>query len=399
MSELTLNVLDAERAIWGRVHGGVADRLVASLGADPATIADWELAAGRFERHVHGRGVFDGFHTGTNPEPWDAGLIYVDLAARLVAYRSTYSMLLTEGVERWHDGESLTDEELPFRLADDWLVTENVEGFERLSCERRAARSGERVDERAVLYGRLPEFLVQAVWRRHAELAELDDDARYQFVKEIHAEWLLTPRDDLQGRSPREVMLDDRHRHLGLDLQYQEHHWSILRQPPPGLRRESVAYRFAGFGTHEIVLYYDLVRTLLFECVERLSQRNVTERDLPGEAEHLQRLRQDWLNTPNFEDLCGRTPAATIDRERRRLPEAASGEEAIIDPDCPCCQAMANDELFGPMFWHLDGYGMDDDFAFSFDRTREEWEAERRRQEEFDREFDRRWKDKDDMPF
>jgi hypothetical protein len=33
---------------------------------------------------------------------------------------------------------------------------------------------------------------------------------------------------------------------------------------------------------------------------------------------------------------------------------------------------------------------MDDDFAFSWFKTREEWEAENRRREEFDREFDRK---------
>jgi hypothetical protein len=31
-------------------------------------------------------------------------------------------------------------------------------------------------------------------------------------------------------------------------------------------------------------------------------------------------------------------------------------------------------EKFGPAFWHLDGCNMDYDFAFSFCRTREEWE-------------------------
>ncbi len=41
----------------------------------------------------------------------------------------------------------------------------------------------------------------------------------------------------------------------------------------------------------------------------------------------------------------------------------------------------------GPVFWGLDGSGMDDDFAFSFHRTLEEWEAEQREYEEFNRKF------------
>jgi hypothetical protein len=38
---------------------------------------------------------------------------------------------------------------------------------------------------------------------------------------------------------------------------------------------------------------------------------------------------------------------------------------------------------------------MDDDFAFSFSQTREEWEEENRRMEEFNRDFDRRWKERE----
>jgi hypothetical protein len=37
---------------------------------------------------------------------------------------------------------------------------------------------------------------------------------------------------------------------------------------------------------------------------------------------------------------------------------------------------------------------MDDDFAFSSYKTREEWEAENRRREEFDKEFNRRWEER-----
>jgi hypothetical protein len=65
----------------------------------------------------------------------------------------------------------------------------------------------------------------------------------------------------------------------------------------------------------------------------------------------------------------------------------------VVDEDCPTCQMMA-DEMsldFGPGFWHLDGCNIDDDFVFSFSRTREEWEAERRRMEEFNEKFNREW--------
>jgi hypothetical protein len=100
----------------------------------------------------------------------------------------------------------------------------------------------------------------------------------------------------------------------------------------------------------------------------------------------LERLRDEWLETPNFEDLYDRAPASVIARERARLPEGVTGAEAAADPDCPLCQMMADDA--GPYFWHLDGCNMDDDFAFSFHATREEWEAERREWEDFNRRFE-----------
>ena len=64
-----------------------------------------------------------------------------------------------------------------------------------------------------------------------------------------------------------------------------------------------------------------------------------------------------------------------------------TGHDAIVDPDCPCCQMMA--EMPGPTFWHLDGSGMDDDFAFDIScRTRQEWEEERQSWEEFGKRMD-----------
>jgi primase-polymerase (primpol)-like protein len=57
---------------------------------------------------------------------------------------------------------------------------------------------------------------------------------------------------------------------------------------------------------------------------------------------------------------------------------------------------MANDAQLGMQvgFWHLDGSHMDDDFAFSELRTREEWEARRREWEEFTEKFNREWEER-----
>ena len=170
---------------------------------------------------------------------------------------------------------------------------------------------------------------------------------------------------------------------------------------PARLDTTSHAFQFGGFGTHELVKYYDLVRELLWSCWERLTELaqspNAAQRPeslargdfLTTEVPRLEQVRDEWLNTPDPE--CHfRTPRSIIDRERQRLPEGMSGAEAMIDPDCPCCQMLA--DLPGPTFWHLDGSGMDwGEFAFDiYRRTREEWEAEQRDYEEFSRRCDAR---------
>jgi hypothetical protein len=158
------------------------------------------------------------------------------------------------------------------------------------------------------------------------------------------------------------------------------------------LDESSFAFRHGGFGTHELVLYYDLVRELLWTCWEQLAHLKETQPAAGGpkafligdflttEVPRLESARDDWLKTPDPE-FHGRTPRSIIERERARLPEGMAAHHAIIDPDCPCCQMLA--DMPGPVFWHLDGCNMDDDFAFDiYHRTREEWEADQRDWEE-----------------
>jgi hypothetical protein len=152
-------------------------------------------------------------------------------------------------------------------------------------------------------------------------------------------------------------------------------------------------------------MYYDLVRHLLWTCWEQLVElaqsstvwnrpETLTVGDfLTTEVPRLESVLEAWLDTPDPE-FDGRTPRSIIARERARLPEGMSGHHALIDPDCPCCQMI--DEMPGPAFWHLDGTGMDDEFAFDIhSKSREEWEQERRRYEEHERQFDAEWSERE----
>jgi hypothetical protein len=215
---------------------------------------------------------------------------------------------------------------------------------------------------------------------------------------------MLTPRADLGGACPRTIALEHRG-HLGWDMQDRCDQWSLLGECPPGLENSSAAYQYGGFGTHELVKYYDLVRELLWSSWEHLTEEAqaqtagrrpewLTAVDfLTTEVPRLEGIREAWLDGPDPE-CHGRIPRSIIERERARLPEGMSGRDAMHDPDCPCCQMIA--DMPGPSFWHLDGSGMDDDFAFDiYHATRADWEQERRRWEEHSRRFNAEWSERE----
>jgi hypothetical protein len=427
MSEVKLNLVDAERVLHGTIHGSFVDACVAALSAEPETIAELEAALVRYMKPRHADGHFTCFHSTNCPtntlldsseaavdlraaldtEPWDAGIVVIDLAARIVAIDSLYSQPGPEGEVFYHDGQALTDIPILYRVPDNWLFVNSVDAY-RWSRERhvreRVAKPA--ADVRPILFGRpLLEFLVNAC--RSVPVAANDagntksapaedeawDEALAKQISTIHARWLLTPRGDLGGQSPREVMLAHQD-FIDFDLHTRSLQWSLQNEGPPCLAKDSFAYRFAAFGSHEWFLYYDLVRHLLYSLFEmRATPEGRLSEDTNELLALLDQIKTDWLESPQPE-LDGRTPVILIDNERRRLPEALRPRDMIVDEDCPTCQMFADETSplgMGVGFWHLDGSNMDDEFAFSSFKTRQEWELENRRQEEFNKEFNRKW--------
>jgi len=384
MSEIRLNVLDAGRAINGTIHGGIADAVVAGLSAEPETIEELQDAMARFIKPARDYRPFANFKTGLNDEPWDAGITLVDLAARVVANESTYTDLYPEGSVEYHNGVKATDVWLPYKVPDDWLFVGSIAEYEGVRDERRAERAARQpLDARAVLYGKMAEFIARECIAARESNAE-------DPVPGIHAKWLMTPRDDLRGQSPREVILRKRE-FIDLDLQSREVQWSYLKEPAPCLKPESAAYRFAGFGTHETVIYYDLWRHMLSDCWERVSKDGSIS--IEDEAARLKRVQADWLAHPDTEQS-EKSPGDIIELERLRIPWASSASEFLEGADdCPLCRQMAEDMDSHPVFSHLDGSHMEYDFPFSFHLTREEWEEEKREWERFNEEFERRHPD------
>jgi hypothetical protein len=407
MSEVRLVLRDRERDLSGTIHGSIADSAIAALSAEPETIEELEVAMQRFCA-VAERGRFSWFRSGVDDEPYDAGLVVIDLAARLVVCDSTYSTPSHSGSVSYHDGDHATSVSIRYHLSGDWKFSRDALDWRAYADDLRHNRLAEPpLDARAVLLGAPAlEFIIRECYAtfRDRPLQPpptepcygdelMPDDATpadLADVRDIHARWLTTPRDDLHGQAPRDVLLA-RKEQINWDIQDRSEQWAQLNKCPRPLDKASWAYRYAGFGTHQIVVYYDLTRFLLWSCYESLLAIAKTDREVMAvgdfltlEMPRLAELREEYLDEPNPE-YSGRTPRIIMENERARIPEGMSGHEAVIDCDCPLCQMQA--EMPGPVFWFLDGCNMDDDFAFSFHSTKEEWEEEQREHDE----WNRRW--------
>lgn len=402
MSEVKLNLIDSKTILVGTIHGSIGDSCVAALSAEPETISELEAALERFDKDPPCFQSFFSKRCEIDEEPYDAGILVIDLAGRIVACESTYSLPDPRGHVRYHTGDFATDFPIGYRLPDDWLFLRCIQQYKGACTARRKERlSIPPIDTRAILYGSpLLEFIATNVQLLSAcpdlivdEDLSAEGRAGLSPIGAIHAQWLLTPRADLRGRAPRDVMLEKQD-FIDSDLQSRAIQWDFQLEGPPGLPRNSFAYRFAGFGTHEWIIYYDLVRFLL-ESTIQLSTVDTT--DFASLITELETLKNRWLHDANPE-LGDHVPAIVIDNERRRMPEAMGGRNMVIDEDCPVCKMMGDDAEAGRgvWFWHLDGCNMEDHFAFSSFLTEKEYLEDRVQMELRHAEFDRRWKEREE---
>lgn len=385
MSYVRFNISDSERSIHGDLHGSLTDPLIASLTAEPETVDEFESALRRYIQSESDWPTLHGFRPWEYLEPYDAGLVAIDLAGRTIGYETSYTLPSAEGSVRVPNEFADDDGDIyiPYRLPDDWQLIETMacyEGIRDLRREERAKRPS--FDARPVLFGRpLISHIVRSI-------ADAPDPDAPDLVSDIHASWLMTRRTDLGNRTPRDVLFEKQDL-IDFDLHTRSLQWSFTKVCPPGLSQDSFAYKTAGFGTHEWVLYYDLVRKLLSSAAAQ-SKAGLAG-GIESEIERLSKVRDHWLRSPDSESW-GRLPIDVIDLERRRINLTATAQEILIDENCPCCVALAED-FDTPMFTHLDGCNMDDRFEFSPFKTLEEYEDDIRRREEFGREFERKYKD------
>lgn len=215
--------------------------------------------------------------------------------------------------------------------------------------------------------------------------AHLNEQTRYPFTLDVHREWLMTPRDDLCGRMPRQLLHGA---HSWIDRVI----WGQRRRfedgaPMVAAPNDFDGYETAPMGSEEMVIYFDLCRELIgagwIWCCDNVNEQVLQNRsNCQLEFVHFLRgARDQWLNSP-FEE--GSPPSFIIECSRRRVPRGAGvpiegmtgqqSEQHQEDCDCPLCNMM-NEGMIGFGFTGLDGHhlDLDDDFAFSMYATHEEW--------------------------
>ena len=106
MSEIKLNLIDSQSIFTDTMHASIADRCVAALSAEPESISELEAALVRFAKSPLSFTLppYRSAPCDIDTEPYDAGIFILDLAARIVAYESTYSHPDPCGYIEYDDG-------------------------------------------------------------------------------------------------------------------------------------------------------------------------------------------------------------------------------------------------------------------------------------------------------
>ncbi|MEZ6136416.1 MAG: hypothetical protein R3C53_16090 [Pirellulaceae bacterium] len=229
--------------------------------------------------------------------------------------------------------------------------------------------------------------------------------AYYPFTIAVHRDWLMTPRADLGGRKPRDLL------HGAIE-------WSdrvTLGQrrrfeaggPMVAAPNDWDGFATAPMGSQEMCLYFDLCREVILagwmwveteNGVLSMREHNSALTEL---TQFLRIVKDSWLCSP-FEG--GSSPNFIVECDRRRVPrgvgvaiegiDGVETDEHIADCDCPICQVIA-DGMLGIAFDTIDGYHLelDDEFAFSMQETREAWTAQQLEYAEFNAALDGKYAD------
>src|SRR5688572_26101560 len=136
MSEIKLVLRDENRNVSLICHGSDAHRAVAALSADPVTIEELEAALRRFMNVEPGE-FLGGAGKYLDDQPWDSGLVVIDLTAQLIVVDSTYFDTRHSGRVRYRNDNEATDIELGYSLSDGWQISHERMNWHQLADARR----------------------------------------------------------------------------------------------------------------------------------------------------------------------------------------------------------------------------------------------------------------------
>lgn len=309
---------------------------------------------------------------------------------------------------RHTDDEGKQHDPLSVHFAPWWELQEHLDhsDLELLQRPRESPINIQRPD-REILFGEplihdLASRMMAIVETQHGRDALASEERAdvHSLVVKVHRDWLMTPRDDLGGKHPRQLL------HGGVDW-IDKLKWGQRLRFERGGQIVALPADFSGvqvgpMGREEMAMYFDLCRELiesgLFWCSQKLVSNSKQNRDDADQERHsipvgsteddlvtfLTTAKTQWMSSP-FEG--GSPPCFILECSRRRVPRGAGveivgmsqrqTEQHIIDCDCPICNMMS-DGLMGVGFTSIDGHHLelDNEFAFSMFETLEEWQAE-----------------------
>jgi hypothetical protein len=369
---LELLIADEDVLMTGRLDVPWAGMIVGALSADPFTVEELWYALQRFvpdndlppDWGLNRRAIAR--HAPWSDIPAVDGLdCIIDLPGRMLMTNWDQSAHPIPAGRYEHD---LSDGKvIHYSLGPQWQLSSDFSTWPRDAPKRRAEqRTRWTVDFRTTLYGTpLLTFLVEQSWPWVERLLAVDttpggspnqadwQDARSSAVRQLYQRWLDQRPDSLCGRSVREVLLEDQE-HLASDMCSRETQWAQQRRAPLELRDTDTAYRFAGIGVHESILYDEMFGVLADAYLERAESLGQPPADFGPNIDWLRQRRDHWLWQPDTDNLMGQTPREVIDHERRRRPFVVEDTSHIGHDDCPLCQMMVSPE-HGPVFCRLDG--------------------------------------------
>lgn len=209
----------------------------------------------------------------------------------------------------------------------------------------------------------------------------------HEMTVQVHRDWLMTPRKELGGRMPRELL------HGAIDWIDSVTQAQVSRyvegEKLIAIPSDWPGYATAPMGSQEMCMYFDYCREILRSawvwCMAndiRIATQDRNE-NLTGLVDTLRQSGETWMSS-SFED--GPSPSFVIECDRRRVPigdgvqidgiDGVAKESHVNDCNCPICEMLA-DGSFGTSFSRIDGHHLelDEEFAFSMAETLDDWDG------------------------